>query len=357
MLRRGEEQPCGLSATATHDTKRGEDARARLCVLSEMAEGWAAAVGRWREENLLLKRRVRGHLVPDAEAEWAFYQALAGAWPVDLDPGDANGLATLAERMARFALKAAREAKLHTSWTDPDPDYEQGLEHFVRSTLDPNVSPAFLTDFMRELQPAAVAGALNGLTQTLIKLAAPGVPDIYQGTELWDFSMVDPDNRRPVDFERISRLAARAGCGDVPALVRDWRSGAIKLYILKAGLRLRAQRPALFGGGTYLPLDVSGDHRHRAVAFARVLGEEAVVAVAPRLALGLLGGLDVPMVPPSRWGGTTVVLPAPLANRRWVEVCTGRRFDAKAEVALAAILHICPVALMLSTGGGGSRTQ
>jgi (1->4)-alpha-D-glucan 1-alpha-D-glucosylmutase len=355
MLQRREGQPYGLSTTATHDTKRGEDTRARLYALSEMPEAWAAAVGRWREQNLSLKRDVRGHLAPDPEAEWAFYQALAGAWPPDLAPDDASGLAALAERMAQFALKAAREAKLHTSWTATDPDYEQALEHFVRGTLDPKISPAFPSDFARVLRPVVVAGSLNSLTQTLVKLAAPGVPDVYQGTELWDFSLVDPDNRRPVDFQRISGLAGAVAQRNVPELIHDWRSGAVKLHLLKAGLRLRAQRPGLFGAGAYLPLDVTGDHRHRVVAFARVLGEEAAVAVAPRLALDLLNGVDVPMVPPARWDGTAVMLPAVLANRYWVDVCTGQHVDAGAEVALSAILHICPVALMLSTGRASGR--
>jgi len=352
MLQRREWQPHGLSATATHDTKRGEDARARLYALSEMPEAWATAAYRWREQNLSLKRDVRGHLVPDPEVEWAFYQALAGAWPPDLDPDDVGALAVLAERMAQFALKAAREAKLHTSWTATDPDYEQALEHFVRGTLAPRISPAFLSDFARVLRPVVVAGALNALTQTVIKLAAPGVPDVYQGTELWEFSLVDPDNRRPVDFQRISDLAGAINQRSVPAFIHDWRSGAIKLHLLMAGLRLRAQRPALFGAGTYLPLDVTGDHCRGVVAFARVLGEEAAVAVAPRLALDLLGGVDVPMVPPARWGGTAVMLPAALANRHWIDVCTGQHVDAGTEVALAAILHICPVSLMLSTSGG-----
>jgi (1->4)-alpha-D-glucan 1-alpha-D-glucosylmutase len=151
------------------------------------------------------------------------------------------------------------------------------------------------------------------MTQTLIKLAAPGVPDIYQGTELWDFGLVDPDNTRPVDFQRISSLAGAIDHHHVPACVHDWQSGAIKLHLLKSGLRLRAQRPALFGAGAYLPLDVIGDHCHRVVGFAHALGEEAVVAVAPKLALDLLDGVDVPMVPPARWGSAAVKLP----EARW----------------------------------------
>jgi (1->4)-alpha-D-glucan 1-alpha-D-glucosylmutase len=352
MIDRHQQQPSGLSATATHDTKRGEDARARLYALSEMPEAWAAAAGRWREQNLSLKRIVRGHPMPEPEAEWAFYQALAGAWPLGLDPDDAKELAALAERMAQFTLKAAREAKLHTSWTAPNPEYEQALQYFVRGALDTRISAAFLASFVGELRLIALAGAINALTQSLIKLAAPGVADIYQGTELWDFSMVDPDNRRPVDFHRITGLAAHVEGCDVPTLLRDWRSGAIKLHLLRSALRLRKQKPALFAAGDYVPLEAVGDHRHRVVAFARVLGEEAAVAVAPRLALGLLDGVDVPMIPPSRWGATVVLLPRVLANRRWLDVCTGRYIDAQGEVALDAILHICPVALMTSSGGG-----
>ena len=227
----------------------------------------------------------------------------------------------------------------------------------MRGTLDPKISSAFLSDFARVLRPVVVAGALNALTQTLIKLAAPGVPDVYQGTELWDFSLVDPDNRRPVDFQRVSGLAGAVDQGSMPAVVHDWKSGAIKLHLLKAGLSLRAQTPTLFGTGAYLPLDVTGDHCRRVVAFARVLGEEAAVAVAPKLALHLLDGVDVPMIPPARWGGTAVTLPGALANRHWVDVWTGQHVDAGAEVALAAVLHICPVSLMLSTGGGSGKTR
>jgi (1->4)-alpha-D-glucan 1-alpha-D-glucosylmutase len=350
MLERRERQPDGLSATATHDTKRGEDARARLYVLSEMPEAWAAGAERWREQNRALKCTVRGCLLPDAETEWALYQALAGAWPPDLGPDDAAGLVALAERMAQFALKAAREAKLHTSWTAPSPDFEQALDQFVRGMLDPGISSAFLADFTRMLQPVFVAGALNSLTQTLIKLAAPGVPDIYQGTELWDFSMVDPDNRRPVDFKRMSHVASELDRRSVPSLLQDWRSGAVKLHLMRAGLRLRAQMPALFRTGRYLPLDMVGDQSDHVVAFARILDEEAAVAVAPRRALALLDGVDVPMVQPSRWCNTAVALPAQLANRRWTNVCTGHHLDAKSEVALDAILHICPASLLFATG-------
>jgi (1->4)-alpha-D-glucan 1-alpha-D-glucosylmutase len=349
MRERSKRQPEGLSATATHDTKRGEDARARLYVLSEMPESWAAGAERWREQNRALKCTVRGCPLPDAETEWALYQALAGAWPSDLGPDDAAGLVALAERMVQFALKAAREAKLHTSWTAPNPGFEQALLQFVRDMLDPGISSAFLADFTRVLQPVFVAGALNSLVQTLIKLAAPGVPDIYQGTELWDLSLVDPDNRRPVDFKRMSHVASELDHSSVPSLLQGWRSGAMKLHLMRAGLRLRAQKPELFRAGRYLPLDMVGDQSDHVVAFARVLDEEAAVAVAPRRALSLLDGADVPMVPPSRWRNTAVVLPAQLAGRRWTNVCTGQHVDAKFEVALDAILHISPVSLLLAT--------
>jgi (1->4)-alpha-D-glucan 1-alpha-D-glucosylmutase len=224
----------------------------------------------------------------------------------------------------------------------------------VRGVLDSKVAPAFLSDFHDMLQPIVVAGALNSLTQTLIKLAAPGVPDMYQGTELWDFSLVDPDNRRPVNFEQISNAAAPIHRSNVPELVKGWRSGALKLRLLTAGLRARALKPALFGSGAYLPLDVVGEHRQRVIAFARVRGGEAALIIAPRLVLDLLDGIDVPVVPPSRWGDTAVVLPPALAERDWSDACTGQAVHLDSRVALASVLDICPVSLMLNHANYGT---
>ena len=220
MAQRQRRQAAGLSATSTHDTKRGEDARARLYALSEMPEAWARAVDRWAGLNAVLRREIDGATTPGAEVEWMFYQALAGVWPLDLAPDDADGLGRLAERVVQFMLKAVREAKVYTSWTAQNADYEAAIESFTRGALEPARSAAFLAEFVPACGPVFLAGALNTLSQTAIKLTAPGVPDIYQGAELWDLSLVDPDNRRPVDFdayEALQRATAETAMSDLLA--------------------------------------------------------------------------------------------------------------------------------------------
>jgi (1->4)-alpha-D-glucan 1-alpha-D-glucosylmutase len=352
MARRLELQPLGLSATATHDTKRGEDARARLYALSEMPELWSAAVERWAEMNVPLRGQAGDLTAPDAETEWLFYQALLGAWPLELAPDDKAGLESLAERMTQFMLKAVREAKAFTSWTAQDTDYEKAVEHFTRRALDPSASAAFLQDFRSVCQPVFTAGALNGLTQTLLKLAAPGVPDIYQGTELWDFSLVDPDNRRPLDFEALTRAMERAGHGDPAALVEDWQSGAIKMRVLREGLALRTKLPDLFASGSYRPLTAQGARAENIVAFARVSGGDAVIALAPRLPLRLLGGRDVPLVPHGDWGDTKVSLPEELARRRWRNLLDASGERLSGDLPIAGLLARFPVALLCATSDG-----
>jgi (1->4)-alpha-D-glucan 1-alpha-D-glucosylmutase len=344
MTRRLARQPYGLSATSTHDTKRAEDARARIYAISEMPDGWAAAVARWSALNAGLHEG--DSVALDPETEWAFYQALLGVWPPTLTPDDADGLKALADRMIRFMLKAVREAKSFTSWTAQDADYEGTVEQFTRGALDPMRSRGFLDDFLRTCQPLFVAGALNGLSQTLIKLTAPGVPDIYQGCELWDFSLVDPDNRRPVDFGRRHELAHKNGADDPAALIRDWRSGAAKMHVLRAGLSLRARKPSLFAEGSYVPLAIAGPGADHLTAFARVHGAEAVIAVAPRLALGLLEGASEPLIPAARWLDTALQLPADLKGFRWHNLLVpGVEFSGKA-VPVARLLAKFPCALL-----------
>lgn len=345
MRRRLKRQSAGLSATATHDTKRGEDARARLYVLSEMPDAWGAAVRRWHGLTAPFHAGCGGLTVPDPDAEWMFYQALAGAWPLDLAPGDAAGLASLAERMVQFMLKAVREAKVHTSWTGPNEDYEAAIRAFTEAALDPARASAFLQDFVAFCAPVFVSGALNGLAQTAIKLAAPGVPDIYQGTEFWDFSLVDPDNRRQVDFGARAAACDRARAAPVEDLIASWRDGALKLRLLQAGLELRHGAPDLFGAGDYLPLTVEGPAANHAVAFARKAGDRAVVVVAPRLCLKLLEGEAMPLVPAARWTETSVRLPKPVAGRPLRDILSGERRSGE-TLALAETLGTVPVAVL-----------
>ena len=262
-----------LNATSTHDTKRSEDVRMRISALSELAAGWEAAFSRWHERNAPLRRRPDA--APDANEEWMLYQTLAGAWPIDT------------QRVREFALKALREAKAHTSWEAPDEAYEADVAAFVEGILE---SSGFTDDLAAFAARCAEIGARSSLALLVLKLAAPGVPDIYWGNEDWDLSLVDPDNRRPVDF---AARAARLG------------DGGRKLAVTRAGLELRRRDPGLFAHGAYLPIEVAGRHAERVVAFARVHATRWAIAAVPRLTAGLDGWGDTRLAPPAgapgRW--------------------------------------------------------
>ena len=262
-----------LNPSSTHDTKRGEDVRARIAVLSELAGEWIAAVDRWRDLNGRLNER----------DEWLVYQTLVGAWPIDAD------------RLSAYMLKAAREAKLRTSWTDPDERYERDLDEFVRRILDP-ANTAFLSELQAFADRVAERGWRRAIGLLVLKLAAPGVPDIYWANELWDLSLVDPDNRRPVDFDLRARMLAELAGRSPEDLAESWRDGGVKLHVTRAGLRLRRAEPELFRDGGYRPIAVEGP----AIAFARTLGERWVICVA-RTGEGPLGALQLPPDAPSSW--------------------------------------------------------
>ena len=329
MAARRSHEPHGLLATSTHDTKRGEDARARLYVLSERPEAWNECVTRWAGMNHALVVRTEDERAPSANDEWMFYQALAGAWPFDLDPTDRNRLASLADRMAAFMLKAIKEAKERTSWTGPDEPYEEAVDSFVRGTLDPTRSGGFLADFREAQSALAVARALNSLSQTLLKLTTPGVPDLYQGTELWDLSLVDPDNRRPVDYTCRRRLLAELDQMTPEAVWQRVDEGLPKLWVIRQALDLRRRRPQPFGPqGSYQALAARGAKANHVVAFAR---GESVVTVVPRLVLRLGG----------TWDDTAVELPA----GRWRNELTGDTLSGD-EVRVAELLKRFPVALL-----------
>jgi (1->4)-alpha-D-glucan 1-alpha-D-glucosylmutase len=273
MRGRIETQPHGLTATATHDTKRGEDARARLLALSEIPEEWAAGVAQWRSANAHLVRQAGARRAPSVAHEYMLYQALLGAWPADPD-------SELVARMQAYALKAAREGKQDTSWLDPDEAYETGLTGFIADMLK---NKAFVDGFDPLARRAALLGALNSLTQVALKIAMPGVPDFYQGSELWDLSFVDPDNRRPVDFAaRASVLAAASEGTDERALAESWRDGRIKLALTKRLLAWRRSLADVFTHGDYRPLAVEGSHRDHVIAFARTWRNDAAILVAGR---------------------------------------------------------------------------
>jgi (1->4)-alpha-D-glucan 1-alpha-D-glucosylmutase len=346
MAARQKQQPLGLSTTASHDTKRGEDARARLCVISEIPEVWRNAVERWRSLNVSCKSGSRHGAVLDGDTEWLFYEALLGAWPCDLEPSDSATLVSLASRMSDYMLKAVREAKLHSSWASPNKDYEAAVGAFVAAVF---VSRSFIDDFSEVVAPILITGALNGLSQTILKVAAPGVPDIYQGSEAWDLSLVDPDNRRAVDYVRMIGLLDEVNSASPGHLLHNWRRALPKMRILARGLALRRRNAALFAEGNYVPIATEGPMAERAVAFARIHEDLSVIVIAPRFAHGLLAGTPTPHVPPASWVGTAVRLPKELADTSWRNVMTD---DAIVEatdgsIMLRRALADFPVALLV----------
>lgn len=285
MRTRAKEWPHGMTATATHDTKRGEDARARLLALAEIPGEWASSVGRWKVLNaphLVVGAGVRS---PSAAFEYMLYQALVGAWPL------AERDAPFLERMQAYALKAAREGKQETSWLNPHGAYEAGLRTFLERILDPELSAEFLGSLQSFTQRTSLLGALNSLSQITLKATMPGVPDFYQGTEFWDFSLVDPDNRRPVDFAARASALAVLETPDWTSLAQTWTDGRIKLAWTRHLLKLRTELADVFARGDYQPLEVIGPHRDHVIAFARqVDGDAAIIAVGKSLAPLTQGG-------------------------------------------------------------------
>ncbi len=307
--------PHEMLATSTHDTKRSGDVRARINVLSEMTAVWRQTLERWSRFNRSRKRAVEDRPAPSQNDEYLLYQTLVGSWPLE-DLDDA-GVAHYRERIEAYAVKAAREAKTRTSWANVNADYEDALTQFVRSILERRDSNLFLQDFIGFQKRIARFGLLNGLTQTLCKLAAPGVPDIYQGDDLWDFSLVDPDNRRPVDYGKRLQLLQQlqSECREGPdprwvrSLVDNLSDGRCKLYLIWKTLEFRRAHEALFRNGEYIPLRVSGDHAAKICAFARRHEGSTAIVIAPRLFLRLLGERADPPLGLDVWGDTTIELP------------------------------------------------
>jgi len=340
--------PHTLSATATHDTKRGEDVRTRINVLSEIPAEWRARLRAWQGHNRRHRTVVDGVPTPGANTEYLLYQTLVGAWPIS------------AERLRAYMFKATREAKVHTSWVNPNTRYDEALARFIDAILDPALSRGFLDDFTAFQARVAHFGALSSLGQVLIKLTAPGVPDFYQGTELWDLSLVDPDNRRPVDWGLRARLldevrAAMAGAQDRAALahelVKSKEDGRVKLFLIHEGLAFRRARRALFETGDYRPLEARGVWAEHVCAFARV-GAGAAVTVVPRL-LARRGADGLPLGA-EYWADTWVALPRELGGR-FTNVLTGETVEStpageSAALPLAGALAAFPAALLERQG-------
>jgi (1->4)-alpha-D-glucan 1-alpha-D-glucosylmutase len=340
MQERARAWPRTMSATATHDTKRGEDARIRIAMLSEMPRRWGQSVSRWLRFNRSRRSEIDGAAAPDRNVEYLFYQTLVGAWPPGLTPGDVVGVKALAERIGAFMVKAVREGKEESSWSIPNAEYEAALVRFVGAVLDASRPNAFLADFHGFIEPLTRLSAIASLAQLAVKLAAPGIPDFYQGCELWDFSMVDPDNRRPPDWDQRRQLISITKQAEPASLADEWQDGREKLFVANRLLHLRRQYPALFAEGDYLPLYGEGGRGDdRVCAFGRRHEDVTLVVAVPRLVYRLHHNGD------GGWGATTLPLPR---KARWRDVLTGRNHDACARLAAAELFAEFPVAVLLS---------
>lgn len=344
--------PYSLNTSSTHDTKRSEGVRSRINVLSEIPGPWRRRLDRWSRWNRPKKREVEERLVPDSNAEILVYQTMIGAWPFfsEEEPD-------FRERLKEYLIKAAREAKVRTSWIRPNHGYESALLEFVDDILEPSGDNEFLEDFLRFQKRVAFYGAFNSLAQLLIKIAAPGVPDFYQGTELWNFRLVDPDNRRPVDFSMRSRLLEelkRRETEDALALVKEllstWEDGRIKLFVTYKSLNFRKANPELFLNGAYIPMRASGEKSENLCAFGRSKENGWAVVVVPRWLTKLKAPGKVPL---GRrvWGDTGILLPKE-APDIWQNVLTGEKVSARAEdeseraLPIHKVFESLPIALL-----------
>jgi (1->4)-alpha-D-glucan 1-alpha-D-glucosylmutase len=316
--------PNAMLGTSTHDTKRGEDTRARLYVLSELPEEWERHIQTWSRIARVRHGGIEGDAPPDRNDEYLFYQLLLGAWPAEftgIDQLDADAVATFAERIEGAMIKSVREAKVHSTWAAPDEQYEEGLRAFIRDCLDVSRHNPFLESFLPFQARIARLGATVSLAQLLLKLTVPGVPDIYRGTELWDLSLVDPDNRRPVDYERRQALLEELGAESdrdpaaMAGLLERWQDGSVKLALLWRVLGLREAQPELFTKGSYEPLEISGEQADHICAFARSHADDRIIVAVPRL-IAARGARP-------EWTDTTILLPVGHAARRWRNVLTG----------------------------------
>jgi len=343
--RRLRDFPDNLLATATHDHKRGEDTRARLAVLSERGPWFASRVEHWRELAAPLREQLDDGPAPSPGDELLLLQTLLGSWPLNLDLHDDSALQQYAERIRQWQQKALREAKLRSSWSAPNEAYEAACAAYVDGLLLDRENHQLRQSLADAAQLIACPGALNGLVQTLLRTTVPGVPDLYQGAEYWDFSLVDPDNRRPVDYACRRRTLDDA----TPAaeLLAHWRDGRIKQALLARVLDCRQAHAELFRRGTYLPLTVQGRHADKVLAFARLGEEHRAIVVAPRLASGLLGGAAIPLIPAQNWDDTRVILPFALSPANSMGLFPSAVVSPSKELMLSAVLSEFPVNVLI----------
>jgi (1->4)-alpha-D-glucan 1-alpha-D-glucosylmutase len=332
---RAEKWPLSLNATNTHDTKRSADVRARIDALAGLPDEWTRSVRRWRKLNTRHRKVVKGRLAPDTNTEYLIYQILVSLWPPPRvgrrsdDLPDRAWRESARERLSRYALKAAREAKTRTNWTDPNEPYERALSEFIAGILEPADDAPFLVDVSRFVSLIARAGATTSLSRIALHLMSPGTPDIYQGDELWNFTLVDPDNRQPVDFDKREKLLE--GIDGIP-LPADLFDPKLKLLVTHKLLTLRRELPDLFRRGSAIPIAARGPAADHIVAFARTQGDQRVIVVVPRLSVD------------PKFEGTSLELPPDLAGFTW----KSRLISAEPTQTLepATLLSTIPVAVL-----------
>ncbi|WP_443029175.1 malto-oligosyltrehalose synthase [Spirulina sp. CS-785/01] len=347
--------PHSMNATATHDMKRGEDVRTRINVLSEIPQEWEEKLKQWKEMNASQKMCIEGLDSPDPNDEYFLYQTLLGTFPFDIE---AEGYDTYIQRIKDYIIKAIREAKVYTAWLKPDTGYEDGFTKFAERLLKPGKKNEFLEDFLAFQKKIQHYGVFNSLSQILLKLTSPGVPDIYQGTELWDLSLVDPDNRRPVDYKLRTKLLRGIKKGldkDTPALLTELlknpADGRVKLFLIYQLLQVRQQYSELFQRGDYQKLTVIGSWQEHIVTFSRTWGETTLIAIAPRFLTRLIKENELPLGE-HIWHETRISLP-PGSSRRWKDLISGQTLNSEDTLLIRDILSQFPVALLVNQEEGG----
>ncbi len=328
--------PHSMLTTSTHDTKRSEDVRARMAALSEMPKEWSKAVRRWQIANRKFKKSVGDELAPSLNEEYLLYQTLVGSWPLEAMTEESRG--AYVERIQLYMEKAIREAKVNSSWIEPNAEWDDASKQFIASILAPKRSSRFLESVASFADNLAQLGVINSLSQLVLKATLPGVPDFYQGNEIWDFSLVDPDNRRPVDYDkRRAMLAALGEKPDLGELLASWRDGRIKLFVTQRLLALRNERSALFQRGSYKPVEIEGEFAAHCVAFTRKLDESQVLVIAPRLS----GRVGFPPIG-ERWRDTALNL-----GGNWRNIFSGETLSGDGLTVAGALAKL-PVGVFVA---------
>jgi (1->4)-alpha-D-glucan 1-alpha-D-glucosylmutase len=339
--------PATLLASSTHDTKRSEDVRARMVAISELPELWRRSLQRWRLANRRWKRIINEAEAPDGNEEYLLYQTLLGTWPVQ-PSGVPEAIATAEyiERIQAYMGKALHEAKINTSWIQPNEEWDAAMRDFVGRILDSSPRNKFVPAFLPVVQEIAWLGAINSLSQTLLKLTSPGVPDIYQGNEIWDYSLVDPDNRRPVDYKPRREMLEALPTSTSDELMQNWPDGRIKMFLTQRLLQFRREHAGLFQHGEYLPLGASGTFAECCVSFARRLGDQWIVVIAPRLS----SRIGFPPIA-ERWKDTMLEFPKTLSLEHAHNLFTCRKLHHEGRrISIADALPILPFAVMTNLG-------